>query len=150
MKALVIRSAKDTDIPTIVSIEAASPGAAHWPKSHYGRALTDAGRLVLVAEQAECEVLGFLVAYISIPEWELENIAVSPEARRRGVGRALMTALVHRALQAGATEIRQEVRASNTAAQKLGLCVGFIPEGRRPDYYRDPTEDALLFKHLLA
>jgi len=150
MKALVIRSAKDTDIPTIVSIEAAAPGAAHWPKSHYGRALTDAGRLVLVAEQAEFEVLGFLVAYISIPEWELENIAVSPEARRRGVGRALMTALVERALQAGATEIRQEVRASNTAAQKLGLSVGFIPEGRRPDYYRDPTEDALLFKHLLA
>jgi ribosomal protein S18 acetylase RimI-like enzyme len=58
--------------------------------------------------------------------------------------------LIDRAREAGATEIRQEIRVSNTAAQKLGLSVGFIQQGRRPDYYRDPVEDALLFKHLLG
>ena len=103
-----------------------------------------------MAEQGQSEILGFLVASVAIKEWELENIAVTPQAQRGGIGRALMMALIDRARQANATEIRQEIRASNTAAQKLGLSVGFIQEGRRRNYYRDPVEDALLFKHLLG
>lgn len=149
MKALVVRDARKTDISAIMGIENASPTAAHWSNSHYGEALSEPERLILVAEQDQSDVVGFLVASTAIWEWELENIAVSPIARRRGIGRTLMTALIDRARQTGATEIRQEIRASNTAAQKLGLSVGFIQQGRRSNYYRDPVEDALLFKHLL-
>lgn len=149
MKALVVRDARKTDISAIMGIENASPTAAHWSNSHYGEALSEPERLILVAEQDQSDVVGFLVASTAIWEWELENIAVSPIARRRGIGRTLMTALIDRARQTGATEIRQEIRASNTAAQKLGLSVGFVQHGRRSNYYRDPVEDALLFKHLL-
>lgn len=95
-------------------------------------------------------VVGFLVASTAISEWELENIAVAPESRKQGIGRALLGSLIVRARESGAKEIRQEIRASNSAAQKLGLSVGFIQEGRRPSYYRDPVEDALLFKYLLT
>ena len=150
MQALVIRDAREGDLQAIVAIQHASPNAAHWPQSYYGKALNDQGRLVLVAEQGQSEVLGFLVASVAIKEWDLENIAVTPQAQRRGIGRALMMVLIDRARQALATEIRQEIRASNKAAQKLGLSVGFIQDGRRPNYYRDPVEDALLFKHLLG
>jgi len=149
MKALAIRNAKKNDIPKIIAIQNESATAAHWPESHYGKNLNEPGRLILVAEQEQSSVLGFLVASIAVKEWELENIAVSPKTLRRGIGRALVTALIDQAREAGATEIRQEIRASNLAAQSLGLSVGFIQEGRRPDYYRDPVEDALLFKHLL-
>ena len=150
MQALVIRDAREGDSPAIVAIQSASPTAAHWPESHYGNALNDPGRVVLVAEQGQSEILGFLVASVAIKEWELENIAVTPQAQRGGIGRGLMMALIDRARQANATEIRQEIRASNKAAQKLGLSVGFAQEGRRRNYYRDPVEDALLFKHLLG
>jgi len=150
MQALVIRHARKGDLQAIVAIQGVSPNAAHWPESYYGNALNDPGRLLLVAEQGQSEILGFLVASVAIKEWELENIAVTPQAQRGGIGRALMMALIDRARQANATEIRQEIRASNKAAQKLGLSVGFIQEGRRRNYYRDPVEDALLFKHLLG
>ena len=150
MKALVIRNAEESDIQAIIAIQNESTAAAQWPESHYGKALNEPGRLILVAEQEQSEILAFLVASTSIKEWELENIAVSPRILRRGVGRALMTAFIDQAREAGATEIRQEIRASNTAAQKLGLSVGFTHQGQRPNYYRDPVEDALLFKHLLG
>ena len=150
MKGLIIRDASAGDISAIIAIQNASSNAAHWSESHYRKALEQAERLILIAEENEWGILGFLVASIVVDEWELENIVVTPHARRRGIGRALMSALIDRARQSNATEIRQEIRVSNTAAQKLGLSVGFMQEGRRPSYYRDPIEDALLFKHLLG
>jgi ribosomal protein S18 acetylase RimI-like enzyme len=136
-------------IPFILSIQHACASAAQWKHEDYATAIAQPDRLVLIAEK-DSKIFGFVVAYTGIPEWELENIAVAPDVRRCGVGHALITALIERARQGGATEIRQEIRESSTAAQKLGLSAGFIQEGRRPDYYRDPVEDALLFKHLLV
>ena len=150
MKAIVIRNALPTDLAAIVAIAGASPSASHWPESHYENALFKPGHLILVAEVQPAEVVGFLLASTAIEEWELENIAVSAGWRRRGIGRALMTALMDRAQRGKATEIRQEIRESNAAAQRLGLSLGFAQQGRRSDYYRNPVEDALLFKHLLG
>lgn len=136
-------------IPFILAIQQASPSASQWKHQEYVNAISGSDRLVLTAEK-DSKVLGFLVASIAIPEWELENIAVAPATRRSGIGSSMLAALINRARQAGATEIRQEIRASNLVAQQLGLSVGFIQEGRRRDYYHDPVEDALLFKHLLG
>jgi ribosomal protein S18 acetylase RimI-like enzyme len=61
-----------------------------------------------------------------------------------------MSAVIQRAKEAGAGEIRQEIRASNLAAQRLGQALGFIQRGRRKVYYRNPDEDALLFNYLLS
>lgn len=145
---IVIRSPLPDDLPQIFQIERDSASAAHWPEATYSKAIAEANRLVFVAEY-ESQIRGFLVASTAASEWELENIAVSPMARRRGIGRALMSALIEHARQAKATEIRQEIRASNVAAQGLGQSVGFVQDGRRRGYYRDPMEDALLFKYLV-
>jgi ribosomal-protein-alanine N-acetyltransferase len=146
---IVVRAAVPQDLPRILRIDRDSPTAAHWPESDYQQAIEQAERRVLVAEESD-EVLGFLVASTATTEWELENIAVSTLARRQGVGRALVNALIQRAKEAGAGEIRQEIRASNLAAQCLGQAVGFVQQGRRKSYYRNPEEDALLFNHLLS
>lgn len=146
---LRITEANTAAIPFILSIQSGSPAASHWKHADYDAALAEPHRLVLIAEK-DSRILGFLVAYTGIPEWELENIAVAAELRRNGIGRALIIALIDRAREAHAAEIRQEIRASNMSAQKLGLSVGFIQEGRRRNYYRDPVEDALLLKHLLG
>lgn len=144
----LVRQATLADLPAVLAIERASTTAAHWPESHYASAIGSPARLLLLAE-ASSEILGFVVAHTAVPEWELENIAVQPRARRRGVGRALMNALIDAAKAAGATEIRQEIRASNLPAQKLGQSCGFLQEGRRSGYYSQPVEDAMLFKFMV-
>ena len=145
----VIRKASLEDLPAILAIERACATAGHWAESDYQEAIQQPHRLTLVAEEAG-KVLGFLIASTATDEWELENIAVDPVARRRGVGRALLTALINHARRGNASEIRQEVRASSFPAHQLGQSVGFVQEGRRKNYYHDPLEDALLFKYLLT
>jgi len=143
-----IRLARAEDLPSLLQIERASPSAAHWQEVDYRNAIAQSERLVLVAAR-DSHVFGFLVASVTTEEWELENIAVAAPARRRGVGRGLMQALIVRARRAKAVEIRQEIRASNAVAQRLGQSVGFVEGGRRRNYYSDPAEDALLFKYLI-
>src|SRR4051812_1198580 len=97
----IIRTADINNLVAILDLEGSSPSAAHWKESDYKRAITQPERLVLIAEQ-ESKILGFLVASIATPEWELENIAVSPATLRQGIGRALMNALIDHARGAGA------------------------------------------------
>ena len=151
---VAVRLATAKDLISVFGIAHASSSAAHWANSEYERALSSGERVFLVAERvtgeaAEHEIVGFLLTSTATQEWELENIAVSPAARRSGIGRALMNALIQHARPSGAVEIRQEIRASNTAAQNLARAVGFLAEGRRKGYYRDPREDALLFRYLV-
>lgn len=142
----LIRQATLADVQTILAIESISTSAAHWPEREYARVIESSTRLALVAVTGS-EILGFVIAHTAVPEWELENIAVHPEARQHGVGRTLMNALIEAARGAGATEIRQEIRASNLPAQELAQSCGFVQEGRRSGYYRQPVEDARLFKY---
>ena len=146
---LVIRAAIHSDLDAVLAIEQASQTAAHWPRAKYETAIGHNQTLFLIAERGG-EVVGFILASTAIQEWELENVAVLPSVRRQRIGLALLNAIISAAERAVATEIRQEIRASNLAAQRLGQHAGFIQEGRRPGYYRDPQEDALLFKYLVA
>jgi ribosomal-protein-alanine acetyltransferase len=99
------------------------------------------------APAPEAFAVGFLVAQCGSPEWELENIAVLPAFRRRGVGAALLSALQQEARTRHAERILLEVRASNQSAIGLYTQTGFQLLARRRDYYQNPKEDALLFGH---
>lgn len=77
-------------------------------------------------------------------EGQITNIAVHPDYRRRGCARAILLALIRAADQRGAQEISLEVRASNEAAIALYRAEGFLEAGRRRNFYRRPTEDALV------
>ena len=119
--------------------------AAHWAEDVYARMLKEAGlrRLLLVAEEAG-ELYGLLVALRETPEWELENIVVASQGRRRGIGRELMDELVSEAVAGGAEKILLEVRASNHAAMRLYQSCGFETVATRKSYYSNPLEDAIL------
>ncbi|HEU5232473.1 MAG TPA: ribosomal protein S18-alanine N-acetyltransferase [Terriglobales bacterium] len=145
---LVIRAAIQSDLDAVLAIEQASPTAAHWLRGQYETAISNNQKLFLVAVRRGL-ILGFVVASTAVQEWELENIAVLPSARRQKIGVGLMQALISAGEQAGAAEIRQEIRRSNVAAHRLGHHVGFVQDGRRRGYYRDPQEDALLFRYLV-
>jgi ribosomal-protein-alanine N-acetyltransferase len=95
-------------------------------------------------------VVGFLVASMIPPQAELESIAVDPAFQRRGVARELFAALVEEIRSAQGTEVILEARASNFPALALYSALGFAEIGRRPRYYADPIEDAVLMRLRLA
>jgi ribosomal-protein-alanine N-acetyltransferase len=72
------------------------------------------------------------------------NLAVSPEFRRQGIGRALLRAGLAYFRKRRVEEVFLEVRESNLSAQALYLSYGFRPVGQRSAYYRNPKEDALV------
>ncbi|NBO20533.1 MAG: ribosomal-protein-alanine N-acetyltransferase [Rhodobacteraceae bacterium] len=90
---------------------------------------------------------GFALGRVILDEAELLTIAVLPDARRQGLGRALIAAFADRARAMGAAFAFLEVAAGNTAAITLYTAVGFSKSGLRPGYYHHPdgsSEDALL------
>ena len=140
-----IRPATPADVPAMMAVERHAVTAAHWKATDYERLFApDAERTVLILE--EKKVAGFLVARRVGPQWELENIAVAGEARRRGLGARLLGELLKQAHAAGAREIFLEVRESNRAARALYEKWAFVQSGRRKCYYHGPDEDAVLYR----
>lgn len=101
------------------------------------------GTLFLVAVAGE-QIIGYGGLQAVADEGYITNIAVDPAHRRQGVGHALTVALVELARQKGLEFISLEVRQSNLAAQALYQNNGFTLQGRRKNFYRQPTEDALI------
>lgn len=95
-----------------------------------------------------------LAAYVSVythtDEVEILNIAVAPAYRRGGLGKRLLTLVMTLARQLNAERVILEVRPSNTPARALYQLFGFVQAGRRPGYYTDTGEDALLLSAPVA
>jgi [ribosomal protein S18]-alanine N-acetyltransferase len=143
---VTIRSATFTDVPAILAIERQAPSAAHWNSEQYNKLL--ASGVVLVAEQAAEEpgkLCGFICAQAVANEWEIENVVVATAFLRRGIANTLLRELIQHAQKAAASAILLEVRESNHPARRLYEKRGFREVGRRPSYYRDPAEDAILY-----
>jgi ribosomal-protein-alanine N-acetyltransferase len=145
---LHIRPATSADVAAMRRIEAQAPTAAHWTKSEYDRILAgDPPRLALVIYDDDT-VQGFLVAKQVGPEWELENIAVTPGAQRRGFASALLKHFLDVVKRQGGEGVFLEVRASNAAARALYAKYGFAATGLRRNYYQYPDEDAVLYRRV--
>lgn len=99
--------------------------------------------IFLVAEQ-DGAAAGYVGCQTVLDEGYITNVAVSPDCRRQGVGRALVAALKARAAQAGLAFVTLEARASNAPAIALYEGAGFRRVGVRRNFYTAPTEDAVL------
>ena len=153
-KALHIRRAERADLGDMLRIEQAS-FADPWTIDSLETALALERMRVLVAESARDDgrggdaaagLLGYVVALVIGPEAEIADLAVAPEARRLGIGRALLERVLAELEHAGAKTVFLEVRESNRAARTLYESKGFESIGRRRAYYRQPVEDALVLK----
>jgi ribosomal-protein-alanine N-acetyltransferase len=96
--------------------------------------------------EEESRVQGFLVAHGLDKEWEIENIAISGAARRRGLGARLLGEFLDQARGQRAEAVFLEVRESNQAARALYEKWAFEESGRRAQYYREPEEDAIVYR----
>jgi [ribosomal protein S18]-alanine N-acetyltransferase len=144
---MTIRSAVPDDVPAILALEQQAASAAHWTRELYLHLLN--GGLVLVAEE-EGECSGFLCAKAATSEWEIENIVVGAQVRQRGIADALLSELLRRGQSEGCSAVWLEVRESNQPARRLYEKHGFRQTGRRPAYYGDPVEDAVLYEFRVA
>lgn len=139
-----VRTATVKDIPSLIALERASDGVAHWSKEHYEAlfATSPTPRLALVTENAD-GIQGFLIAKRIAQEWEIENLVVAPAIRRQGYASRLMGTLMNNVRAEAAKSIFLEVRESNIAARSLYGKMGFRLVGLRSRYYHHPDEDGL-------
>jgi ribosomal-protein-alanine N-acetyltransferase len=140
------------DVHPVLAMEQANGTAPHWSEAQYAACLEDSGdsvprRVALVAEVGR-HVVGFgVVRILATPEGgeaELESIVVAMEWRARGIGSALLGALLKSSMAQGARRLDLEVRRSNGPAIALYRRSGMKETGFRRGYYQDPDEDAVL------
>jgi len=142
-----IRTAIPADVPAMLELERRAATAAHWKERDYQRLFEPGGqRLALVLGEEEGRICGFVVGRDLGEEWEIENVAVTGPARRRGLGTRLVGELLDQARRHGARSVYLEVRESNRAARGLYEKWAFVESGRRESYYKEPQEDALVYR----
>jgi ribosomal-protein-alanine N-acetyltransferase len=141
-----IRRAKLADIAAVHEIERVV-FTDPWPKDDFRASLRSGGEGTdfLVADLDE-SLAGYVVARAVADEGEILNLAVAPQGRRRGVGRALVEAVLAALARRGVREVFLEVRESNAGARALYAAHGFREVGRRSGYYRRPLEDAIILR----
>ena len=116
-----------------------------WSETSVRSELTNPLSLWLVAVENDC-VLGYIGSQSVMDEADVMNVAVDPRYRRNGIALALVEALVAALNEKGVHALLLEVRASNEPAKALYARQGFVQVGHRPNYYRNPKEDALILK----
>ncbi|MDE2058431.1 MAG: ribosomal protein S18-alanine N-acetyltransferase [candidate division NC10 bacterium] len=137
------------DLPEVLVIESLS-FAEPWTEEMFLHELSSeriAESLVARMDEGSGErIVGFLCAWIVSGELHINNIAVHPGYRGRGVASQLLDTMLGRAHIKGVTVGYLEVRASNEAAAALYKSYGFQPIGRRRNYYEHPREDAIVMR----
>lgn len=147
-KPYSIEPMRERDLIGVIEIEDTT-GLNRWGYDAYHRELfTNPNALMMVARNLFLgpAVIGFIAGWTVEDELHINNVASHGDYRRIGVARSLMEAAIDEAGRRGVRSILLEVRASNGPAQLLYRDIGFSFAGRRRDYYRLPTEDALVMK----
>lgn len=139
-----IRAMLGADLPRVMEIENAC-FSTPWKEPTFRSLMRRTDTDLFVAEQ-DGRVAGYAACWTVIDQSELGNVAVADEARGRGIGGALVDAVIARVRERGAGEVFLEVRESNRSAQSIYRERGFVVVGRRRSYYAHPTEDALVMR----
>jgi ribosomal-protein-alanine N-acetyltransferase len=120
-----------------------------WPRSAFVAEIGSnpvSWARIAVSSKAPSRVAGYCIAWILFENVHVQNLAVHPAHRRKGLGRLLLLHAIDEGRNRGATAALLEVRRSNEAAQSLYRSLGFAEIGTRREYYSLPREDALLFR----
>ena len=116
-----------------------------WSENAVASELKNPLSLWLVAVDGQ-KVAGYVGSQSVMGEADMMNIAVSSDYRRSGIAQELVERLVALLREKDVYSLTLEVRASNEPAKALYSKLGFNQVGRRPNYYRNPKEDALILR----
>ena len=146
-QAATIRQLEARDIYVVIGIQTQCRDASQWSRKEYELLVASASpnntTPCWVAEN-DGRVAGFLAARKVADELEILNLAVAVASRRRGIASQLLRETMKWAATEKLTKVYLEVRASNAPAKAFYRSRGFRATGMRPNYYRDPADDALL------
>jgi ribosomal-protein-alanine N-acetyltransferase len=141
---VVERLTATDDLDGVLEVERASfhnPTTREWYESELERPDVC---YVFVARTPEIKVAAFCAFWRVADQIHINNLAVRPDIRGRGLGRVLLDRVLDEAERMGAVHATLEVRRSNAAARRLYEGAGFRLVGVRSSYYTHPIEDALI------
>jgi [ribosomal protein S18]-alanine N-acetyltransferase len=145
-----LRSATRDDLDAIMRIESVVFASDAWSRGTMLSELSNSNTHYIVAVQQETPDTVYAYAGLLAPRGaehaEIQTIAVAESARRQGLGRTLIDALVFEARVRGASNVFLEVRADNPAAQRLYAAIGFAQIGLRKRYYQPDDVDAIVMR----
>jgi len=139
--SVVVRRMIASDVPALLAILGESPEASMWTEASL---LEEASEGCTWTAEIGKQVVGFIAVRIAADEHEILNLAVARAYRRQGVGTKLVKTALAWSRTAGAAKTFLEVRSTNLNAIAFYERLGFTLYGRRPNYYRHPTDDAAL------
>ncbi len=131
------------DIQTVSRLEKETFGSEAWTEKDYLEILGLDYAYYLVASEGN-EILGSCGLRNMCGDGEITNVMIAPEARRRGIGYEMLCELMKRTEEIGVRNFTLEVRSKNIPAITLYKKLGFTEEGKRPGFYRDPEDDAII------
>lgn len=142
--SVVIRRMTAADVPAVSQIDRLS-FSLPWPEHSFQYEVSE-NRVsrCWVAETEDRRIAAMIVSWIIVDEMHIATIATHPDFRRKGIGERILRHALVDGRGSGARLAFLEVREANTAAQGMYRKFGFRVTGRRPRYYRDNGEDAIL------
>ena len=141
---MIIREMRKEDVPAIAELEKIC-FSDPWSENSIASELHNPLSYWLVAED-KGGVAGYVGSQAVLDSADMMNIAVSPEFRRCGIGEKLINSLILHLRKENIRMLLLEVRISNEPAIALYTKLGFEQVGRRPRYYHNPREDALILR----
>lgn len=144
----MIREMKLEDISSVAAIEKLC-FSAPWSENMIASSLDSRLSCWLVAE-TDGRIAGYVGSEAVLDSADMMNIAVAPEYRRKGIAEELVNTLIEQLKKRNILFLLLEVRVSNAPAIALYDKLGFEQVGRRPRYYTNPREDALILRKELC
>lgn len=138
-----IRRMELKDIPEVVEIDRSS-FTLPWTERSFKYEVQENTAARCWVTTVDGRVASMLVLWLIVDEAHIATIATHPLFRRRGFARKILVKSLVSAREEGALKALLEVRARHVVAQKIYCDIGFVEVGRRPMYYRDNGEDAVL------
>jgi ribosomal-protein-alanine N-acetyltransferase len=144
MSVVIERMQSHVDLEAVLEVEQQSfnnPTTREWYVSELQRPEVC---YVYVIRTPDCPVAGFCAFWKVLDQIHINNLAIRPDFRQRGLARLLLVKVLEEASGLGAASATLEVRRSNAAARRLYESAGFRLTGVRTSYYTKPIEDALI------
>jgi len=143
---MIYREALPKDLEPLTKLEEICFAEDPWSRDMIEDCMNDPQMLFIVVD--DDEIVGYALMLV-IPgiESQLCNIAVSPDYRKQGIAKKLLSILYSESLDLNIHEMTLEVRVSNINAQKLYEKMGFVSEGIRPGYYQNGEDAIIMWNH---
>ena len=139
-----IRRMRREDLTQAAALEEKCFGADAWSMQAFADALEDENALYLTCIVDEEGLIAYCGIWRSFEDGDITNVAVDERYRKKGFARLLLRELMQKSAASGVENFTLEVRESNLPAIRLYESLGFVTEGIRKNFYRNPNENALI------